>query len=267
MSTFKFNKIYVIESLLDGEKSGTDLYNDILRWKESTNLKAELITVEDKIEFYDAIFHIIKEHRDLGYYPFLHIEVHGAKNNGLKLKSAEFLSWNELYEMLVEINMNIGNNLFLTMSVCYGAYLMHEIKPNRPAPFFGFIGSFDKGFYEDSMIRYNDFYTELADSRDLYSATKRLIQSNVEDISIYAYISSEDVFKMVCENLKGFATDENIKQEINKVIEYSGPFENVEDIDIFQKLLKIKYENFEEIYKNVFFMVDKFPENKERFNL
>lgn len=271
MNPFNFNKIYVIESLDPKEQTGKELYDDLLRWKESKNLKAELIQVEDKLEFYDAIFHIIEEHKEFGYYPILHIEVHGNKN-GLELKSKEFLNWYDFYLLLVEINMHLGNHLFLTLAVCNGAYLMRQIEIEKPSPFYGFIGSFEESTIEDLMIRYSEFYNELLYSFNIYSATKRLIESNPEEISIYAYIGSEEVFNIVCENLKTIYSTEDIEQLINKEIENSNiKFKKTEDETnyraIYKDLLINTFQTKGETYKNRFFMTDEFPENKERFNL
>lgn len=271
MTPFNFNKIYVIESLNPKEQTGKQLYDDLLRWKESKNLKAELIQVEDKLEFYDAIFHIIEEHKKFDYYPILHIEVHGNKN-GLELKSKEFLNWYDFYLMLVEINMHLGNHLFLTLAVCNGAYLMRQIEIERPSPFYGFIGAFEEIRVDDLMIRYNEFYNELLESFDVYSATKRLIESNSEEISTYAYIGSEEVFNIVCENLKTIYSAEDIEQQANKGIERNNiKFEKLEDEinykAIFKNLLINTFETYRETNKSRFFMTDEFPKNKERFNL
>lgn len=270
MSLFNFNKIYIIESLNPREQSGKDLYDDLLRWKIK-NLKSELIQVEDKSEFYEAIFHIIEEHKNFGYYPMLHVEVHGNKN-GIELKSKEFINWEDFYQLLMEINMHLGNHLFLTLAVCNGAYLMRQIQLDKPSPFFGFIGSFEESSIEDLMIRYNEFYKELLESLDVYSATKRLIECNQPDISVYAYIGSEEIFNIVCENLKTIYTDENFEQKINDRIRYSNKkFETekqeMDYREIFRNLLIIFFENYREIYKAKFFMTDEFPENKKRFNV
>jgi len=87
MTPFNFNEIYVIESLNPKEQTGKELYDDLLRWKVSKKLEAELIQVEDKLEFYDAIFHIIEEHKKFDYYPILHIEAHEQFLNACDLMS------------------------------------------------------------------------------------------------------------------------------------------------------------------------------------
>ena len=146
MGTFNFNKIYVIESL-DSKverQTGKELYEDLLKWKEfefEGKLETELIQIQDRNDFFASFERIKGECLNFKRIPILHLEIHG-NNNGLVLQSGEIINWIELYEYLISINFIIGNNLFLTLAVCYGANIISIIRPNKPAPFYGFIGSF-----------------------------------------------------------------------------------------------------------------------------
>lgn len=59
---FRFNKIYIVESLPENEeKTGRDLYNDVVRWKTYNNpdLRSELISPNNRIEwllFIDKVY-------------------------------------------------------------------------------------------------------------------------------------------------------------------------------------------------------------------
>lgn len=91
MTEFTFDRIYVIESL-DGsmEKlTGKELYDDLLRWKElDGKLKSELLQVENKQQFFDALKNIKEECIIGGHHPILHFEIHGSDmKNGLVVLS------------------------------------------------------------------------------------------------------------------------------------------------------------------------------------
>lgn len=114
MTEFTFDRIYVIESL-DGSReklTGKELYDDLLRWKElDGKLKSELLLVENKQQFFDALKNIKEKCIIGGHHPILHFEIHGSDmKNGLVVLSKELITWNELREVLVDLNCQIGNS-------------------------------------------------------------------------------------------------------------------------------------------------------------
>lgn len=279
MADFKFNKIYVIESLDSkvDRLTGEELYEDLLKWKEEEfkgDLKTELIQIRNKDEFFNRLEYIYQECAQLKYYPILHLEIHGAKEKtGLILGSGELIGWEELYMLLTKINSHIGNNLFLTLAVCHGAYLMEVIKINKPAPFLGFIGSFQEIYESDLYIRYNEFYQEFLSTFNLKIAFERLTKVNPKIPSSYRIISSEDVFKEVYNKYYTEKTsEEGIKKTIDKaVLDKRLDFTNralKRKFEIkFKKLLhKTKNQSYKE-HSSIFFMFENFPENKKRFNI
>jgi hypothetical protein len=63
-----------------------------------------------------------------GHTPLLHFECHGNPD-GLELRAAnEFIPWDELSPRLTELNIATRLNLFVGLSACYGAYLVHEAR-------------------------------------------------------------------------------------------------------------------------------------------
>lgn len=278
MSTFTFNKLYVIESLQIGDKlTGTELYNDLIKWKEfehNGKLKTQLVSIENKITFFNLLDSIKKECVELKCFPMIHLEIHGSKDHsGLVLKSKELVTWNEIYESLIEINSIIGNNLFLTLAVCHGGYLMQLIKPDKPAPFWGFIGSFDTIGVNDLMIRYYEFYKEFFDSLNLNLAFYKLSNSNPTIPSTYKFISSEETFKNVYNNyLKENTSEKGIEERIKQVkhdkkLIFLNRHERRNKEKKFAKEIRNTKEKFYKKHSNVFFMLEKFPTNRKRFNV
>jgi len=278
MNGFKFNKVYVIESLNNSVENltGEELYNDLLKWKEYQlkDFKSELIQVNNMKEFFEKIEYIKDECATKGHYPIIHFEIHGSKDkSGLIVNSGELITWSDLYNDLIEINSVVGNNVFITLAVCYGAYIMELIKPNNPSPFWGFIGSFETIEESDLMIRYNEFYDEFLKSFDLDSAVKRLHESNQNIPSSYSFINSELTFKNVLRQyFEQKFTEIEIKKRFNDGL--SQEKINIKDrnakhnfrIKFKVELLKSKKNYFEE-HKSKFFMFDNFPENKKRFKV
>jgi hypothetical protein len=278
MATFEFNKVYVIESLDETKEklTGKELYDDLLRWKEFqiADFKAEYISVDSKQTFLKTLETIKDECTTKGHYPILHLEIHGSSDTtGLVLKTGELITWNELYQDLVAINSIVGNNLFITLAVCHGGYIMQLIKIDNPAPYWGFIGSFDDIAVFDLLIRYNEFYDVFLRNFNLNEAVKKLHEANPSVPSTYRFINSEQTFKNI--NRKYFNekfSEEQIKLRFEDGLKQNNwnikdrNLKNQYRIKFRIELLKSKRDYFEK-HKRTFFMFDNFPENEKRFQV
>ena len=226
MKKFTFDRIYVVESLDENKEklTGKELYDDLLRWKELSfigKLKTELLQVESKKQFFDVISQIKEECTTGGHHPILHFEIHGSdKKDGLVVRTKELITWDELRKALVDLNYQIGNNLFLTLAVCHGAHLMQIMRIDQPAPFCGFIGSFDTIYSSDLLIRYYEFYQEFLTSLKLDVAFRRLMEANPEIPSTYRFISAQDTFRKVyIDYINNQTSKIGIKNRIQQVIQ------------------------------------------------
>lgn len=278
MSSFEFNKVYIIESLKSNElKTGEELYNDFMKWVplyKKMEIEIVLKKVNSKKEFFKLLDEIEKDCIDNENYPILHLEIHG-NDAGLVLNSGEQITWEEIYESLVKINLAIGNNLFLTLAVCHGAYLMKIIKLDKPAPFFSIVGSFGELLVSDIQVDYRKFYEKLFDTLDVNEAIKELRKSNETPPYRYRYLDTENIFKDVYNNyLKDNMYKEAMKKRAKKAIEQKILYLQInnracrrKNEKLFIKELKRTKEIYEKNHRRIFFMIDRFPENKERFNI
>lgn len=276
MSHFKFNKIYVLESL-DKHKeplTGKELYDDIIRWKVYLyeNITVEYKTIRTKLEFQNELENIKNECESSGIYPILHLEIHG-NSKGIELYSHEFMPWEELYNYLRSINKSSKCNLFLTMAICHGAYIMQEIKPYRESPFWGIIGSFEELDSSDLLISYSSFYNEFLVNMNLAKAVENLQNANPSLNTSYRFINSEEVFINVYKKyLKEQFSREAINRradeslfEVRETVKKKKDKENFRK-EFIRKLYKERKSTFEE-HKNIFFMINDFGENIERFKI
>lgn len=278
MSFFQFNRIYVIESLPDGERqTGTELHSDLLKWQTHNhpNLKTDIFNPKDRIEWDSILENIRKECETENTVPIIHFEVHGSSNkDGIILKSRQLITWNDLYNSLLEINTLTKMNLFLTMAVCYGACFMQEMRIDRAVPFYGLIGSFEVLKVSDLYIRYYEFYTEFLQSLALDKAFTKLREANPSMPADYRFISAEETFHKV---YKGYIRNKATKKSdmqaraLDAARENNITFTNRQEkrkfiADFKKKLVDTKDKYYKE-HSSVFFMIDKFPENRARFNI
>lgn len=270
---FDFNAVYILSSLkVDERDTASELYNDIIKVRgyQVPELSSYIIDIPDKASFFSELDKI-KVECEKGIYPIIHLEMHGNAR-GIGMRSGEFVSWSELKLVLIDINRACNLNMFISLAVCMGAYLMEIMKPNEPAPFWGIVGSFEKLQNWDLLDRYTGFYDSLLTDFDFNEAVKALYEDNPNLPTDYRFINAEMTFKNVINkyHLEKFGSDEIIRKRFDSGVADVGILFNDENEreEGFKKfsaeLLRSKEEYFDR-FKKVFFMIDSHPENAIRF--
>lgn len=277
MKPLEYSNVYVIESLKDGErKTGTELYNDIIRRRmEQKNLagNCELIdNIEEKVQFFAAMEKIIDDEKNLLANPIIHFEMHGGKQ-GLELANGDFITWQELQFFLVQINGICGNNLFITMASCFGGYVYTAINPSFISPFWGFIGPFEEVGENEIMANYGAFYNEFLQSSDFQAAEQALHASNPATFSRFRLHNTELVFEKAYRNYEVFhLKPERIEERLDQMVAECRPkaeFNNWSDQQIrdWGRYIMVNEKNI--LKKNLmrkFFMLDVFPDQTKYYN-
>ena len=277
-----FNKIYVIQSLdKNEEQTGKLIYDEVIkvRTKYSDKCDAEFILVNNRHDLENSLIKINEDCLN-GVKPIIHLEIHGNENgDGLTLENNEYIGYSELCNSLTKININSGNNLFLTLAVCHGAWIMQNIKLDKPAPFVGVIGSFEKIGNIDLYIRYSEFYSEFLINFDFDKSFDILQKVNKKIPNTYRVLDSVELFKNVYKNyLQENTSEEGIKKRLSQIYYEKEHFEKIKLL-INSKLKKFFFEIAFKIYiqrtrqeyfrkhSEIFFMIDKYPNNRERFEV
>lgn len=277
MKNFYFNKIYVIESLPSGDrKTGKELYDDLLRYQmiKHPKLTAEYKPISSSDEWDCLMNEVAVDCEQNGNQPILHLEIHGeATGQGLVFENGDYVSYNNIRPQLVRINVASQCNLFLTLAVCKGLYMTSTNHLNQPMPFCGLLGAYDIIFENDLAIRFNEFYDELFDSFELAKAYKRLLSVNPGIPHSYRFVHADELFCRVYQNyINENCNDKVIEQralDAAKENNYQLPNRQLRrkfqrDFEKQEKKTRLRY--FIEATKN-YFMLDQFPENKDRFEV
>lgn len=288
MKSFKFNQIYVIQSLpielnSCGEEkiqTGEQLYNDLLRWQELKHpiLDVFLCKIQSRTEWNELMGNILEDCMNKGNIPVLHFEIHGAKTNevftpGFVLGNGDFIDIKSIGEQLRAINIATEFNLFVTLAVCKGMSLLLNMQESMPMPFIGAIGSFYEIEEGDLYLRYIEFYTSLFESFDIAKSYISLLHANPDMNSEYRYIPADELFiRNYQRYIDEQCTPEAIKRratESEALVE--NPPTNRAEKRRFYKLFKKKEEQYRvRYYKeavNQFFMLKEFPDNLIRFDV
>jgi hypothetical protein len=202
-SEFYFSKVYVIESLSPNErKTGTNIYSDIIERKtwQNPDLKAELLTPKNRKEFVRSLEQIRCEVEGGEAWPFIHFEIHGS-TDGLSLANGEDFTWKELYPHLKMLNLLNRNNLFVSLATCYGAHIFDVVNPLQTAPFYGYVGTWNKIGDRDLEVDFTEFFKEFLSSSSMTKAIQRLNENTGEKDSRYTVFHAEGLFDLIYDEL------------------------------------------------------------------
>lgn len=274
----EFNRIYVIESLPEGEeKTGTQLNDDLLRWQQYRykGFKSVLLEPKDILEWTESMEIILDDTVNKGVFPIIHFEIHGSTNkDGLVLASGELVSWESMRAILTKINIASRMNLFVSLAVCHGAYLLMQYQLDQRAFCSGLLGSFEKIMISDLKIRFTEFYQELFTSFDMNKAYQRLLNSNPGVKIDYKCISAIEIFYRIYRNyiITQVNDPERLKQRAldaahtNGLIFKTRQQERSFQYDFANQIHKTKNQYYVE-HSTKFLMTDLFPEKKKDFNI
>ena len=218
MEFFKFNKIYVIESLLGERQTGKELYDDIIERRSYYHryLSTEFVQVLSLEDWANTIKRIKQEAKDSHVIPILHFELHGSSNHdGLVLANKDLIPWSNFVSDMRCINIETQNNLLITMGICFGMDILYYTSLEDPSPFFGIIGSLYALQNDDIYIRYSDFYDEFLQSFDITKSLQCLFRANPNKPQEYSFVNAPELFRRIYGNyLKTQFTPDAIKKEL-----------------------------------------------------
>lgn len=278
MQFFRFNKIYVIESLQEDERqTGKELYDDIINRRSCCHsaLDTEYVQVPSLADWSFTIKRIIQEVKDNQVIPILHLELHGSSNHdGLVLAKGNLIPWRDFVSDMRCINIETQNNLFITMGICFGMDILYYTSLEEPSPFWGIIGSLYALQNDDIYIRYSEFYDEFLQSFDLTKSLERLFQANPNRPQEYSFVNAPELFRVVYKNYlktqftsdatKKRSSDTIMGEETKRGVNFTSKAKKVL-ASKFKKELKRTKNRFYLSHFNNFLMCNKFKTCKERF--
>ena len=278
MKNFRFNKIIVLESLKDNERhTGKELYDDLISRMPyiHTKLKVEYYDIDTLAQWDVVMDDILGDCLQNHNIPIIHFEIHGESNGkGLVIKNHELATLEHVGAQLRNINIATGCNLFITLGVCKGLYLLFNMIMNEPMPFIGAVGSFSNLKNDDIYIRFYDFYDTLFSSMDIGKAFTALQHANPDMPAEYRYIPADELFyknyhlylKEQCTKVAlGRRAKESIG-ELKKQKPMNRRERRMKEKEFIAMEKKSREKYFRE-HSSKFFMLSEYPDNKDRFNV
>lgn len=245
----------MIQSLCsDDIKTGKNLYDDILRYKEYSNSGAfsSFYNVQCVGEFY-SIIRKIEQSLEEGDIITLQIETHGC-DDGIVLSNGDIIKWKDFYDAIRPLNIKTGHLLFLIMAMCKSVAMISSINPEERAPYRAVICTTRSVNADEIQRGFEAFYEKYFSLMDIVESLKAL-QDEVKDdngFSPFQVLSAESVFDDTFNpnrDITGLVDDQLIR--LNSTIT-----ETTRSImtDCIQKILSeihdkcVDYYNFRDIY-------------------
>jgi len=189
--------IIVIQSLMPkDEKTGENLYNDLIRYKELSQKESfsSFYDVHSIQEFLLAIKNVEASLIE-GDILTLQIETHGC-TEGIELSNGEVLKWKDFYDIIRPLNIKTGHLLFVVMAMCKSIAMLSAINPEKRAPYRAFVCT-TRDVYPDEVYRgFMAFYENYFNLLDITQALKA-IQKEVKDEnghSPFQVLTAESVY-------------------------------------------------------------------------
>jgi len=266
------DKVYVAESLFEGDyNTTTDIFDSILYSRDKPNwFEVSEFSIENRKDLNGFFSKIKEEIKTTKKFPIIHLELHGHRNeNSVVLRNGDEVDWKYLVHQFEDINYLCGLNLVVFLGACFGINILKAVVPSRRAPFYGLLAPNYEVRYQELTIAYKIFYESLFKTRNFSTAIDKLEALDNENIG---YLSAGAYYKLF---IKGYfekaKTPENKSRRIKKMVqetmeENEFNFLDKERLTILYSLKtdELEHQFFDKMYKD-FFMIESFPENKERF--
>lgn len=275
-STNSFNKLWIIESLKNGElKTGTRLFEDLFpkiqkQYPVLTVVHVQPTSKPDLLRCLDDIYRDVAEHKN---FPLIHFECHGCEE-GLEVASRELVKWNEIREALIKINFACELNLLVVVAACKGAYLVNVATQLDRAPFYAMVGSKEEmnagEVQADFLVFYEAFFRTLSGNVAIRSLNEQAARTNRS----YYFIGSEIIFLRAFRTYHqthciGRAKQERIEALLTKSLQ--DPNVRARGVNWARSQAKkwFRMEQKPEFdkMKARFFGLQEYPQNAERFTV
>ncbi|MCK9230139.1 MAG: hypothetical protein M0Q23_02255 [Syntrophales bacterium] len=270
-----FNKLWVIESLPVGDlKTGTRLVeNHLERAKlEHPDLLVAFEQPITKCDFLNVLKRIRDEAKTGGINPMLHVECHGCPD-GLSVASGEFVEWDELREVLIEINHSCRLNLVIVLAACNGAHLINVSTRMDRAPFWAIIGPEAEVKAGEIEKDFGAFYKTFFERFDGDAAINALNSGEARIERKYHFMSAQGLFiRAYTKYYKSHCIGKGRRERIEYLTTQAMQNLDVKRRGVNWARNKIKEgldaedAHFVKL-KDRYFFIDCYPENAQRFPL
>ena len=276
MSTFAFNKIFILESLIPTElQTGTELEKRLNAWALSQGINCQVVTYQvHSMQDWDIAWNgIYTGITQMGNIPIIHLEMHGNDTHvGIDKGKHGLISLIDVFRKVQHANVLSQNNIFLSLAVCEGLNLINSLGVYQPMPFCGVLGSKETLDNDELLENYTIFYKAFLTSLNLDKAEAAMKAAGI-DAGKYRLKKPEKIFMdAYLGYLETYKTDKQIEIKALVAAHEGGiALKTDEEKARFMQdyrctLLMTENREYQHAV-DTYFMFDKYPEIRERFQI
>lgn len=266
----KVGQVWVIESLGENERhTGIMIRDHLLDLFLARGIEVEVTyrPVASAAELLAALRDLSSDVERTRRYPILDIECHGlADYSGLALRDGSVASWDVLKPYLQAVNFASRFNLFLILAACNGGYFGQASRLHELAAFVAYLGPNTEVGNLDLSNALRAFFTALFEVRDVTAAINAL--NSAQPGFPYFYSTAEGIFRLVGEAYLRSRPPKKRREHARDLIYRLRLAGN--RVPSINEMVRNLQERERKVFANwlrVYFALDAFPENAERFPL
>jgi hypothetical protein len=265
---FTFSQVLIIESLPAGEVRTGGVLAETLRPiidEHSPEIAVELLVVDGSEKFQNVLIALGKA-APTGHRPVLHVECHGSQAHGLVFADGSVLSWDAFGNLLTDLNVATQFNLLSVVSACFGAHLLGQFSPVRPAPAWCIIAPTEEVFSSELMAGFRQFYAELFATSDAGKATDTILRTTLSSGTWFAKLAEDWYEDVVVQFIEKQCTHDAMHRwakSAHRKAKRRGLEMNLKDTR--RGLVDQVNAGVSSKYFDRFFCVDRLPNNVVRF--
>jgi len=265
------NGIVILDAIPEGElNTARRLKHDLLDLSYTLDKRLEIryFRLEMFNDITKAISSILKEVKDGGLIPWLHLEGHGSVDeSGFQLASGDNCSWENLKKAITPLNIATDLNTLLILATCYGGTFTNAISTTDRAPVSGLIGPIrevksgevEKGF----IALYKTFFVKFSLKEALIA-----LQNTAPECLYYRTTAERFFYEVWCSYKKTQCTKSelhNRAKRMRKEAKNLQAMEQLPSIGFLKRLLAKKEPELFDKYRDRYFMYDISNTTKERY--
>lgn len=272
---FKFNSVYLIESLPSGDaKTGETLYDTVI-YPQTRSLDqcfTNFRRVHGESDLLLALAEIRNNAKEGNHKPILHIEAHGDED-GIQLADGTTVEWRTLATPFAAINEACQFNLTVVAISCKGWFLTGSLIPTDRAPVAFVIGPPDNMTAEDLLEATTRFYETFVKTIDFNESLAAMNEGADYDTWLIKPATAEVLFCRVFRQYEAeVCSTSNLQERENRLV---ADVVRAQSLDLLQSsALRTDirrhisdHEWWYDHFRERFMMLDLFPANRERFGL
>lgn len=266
----RISRILIIESLEPHERRTGEEIADFINAFDGaakTRLAAEYLACDNAPEFSRLIRTLASEAKRTGQIPLLHVECHGGQHVGLEFRNGSLLSWPDLSDLLLELNVATRFNLVAVFSACYGVHFLSQVDSISPAPCFAMIAPTDSALDYELVSGFQTFYSALLSSNDAGVAADAMSRLSLKEGEWFSHLAEFWYERVTIGYVETHCNTSEMKQRALRMLQkLKSAGSNAELGKLKRELVQLNRRELTGKFFDTYFMTEAIPENSLRFS-